>query len=79
MDPALRAKQPRNAEHADGRRVRDGRGEFYGVEPYRDRTILVRFVFIPLTADSARSEQAFSQDGGATWETNWINNYSRSR
>ena len=55
------------------------RGEFYSVEPYRDRTIMVRFVFIPLTADSARSEQAFSQDGGKTWEVNWINNYTRSR
>lgn len=58
---------------------KDGRGEFYSVEPYRDRTILVRFAFIPLTADSARSEQAFSEDGGKTWEVNWVNNYSRAR
>jgi len=58
---------------------KDGRGEFYSVEPYRDRLILVRFAFLPVDADSARSEQAFSQDGGRTWEVNWINNYSRSR
>lgn len=25
----------------------------------------------------ARSEQAFSDDGGKTWETNWINEYTR--
>ena len=58
---------------------KDGRGQFYSIEPYGDRTILVRFVFVPLTADSARSEQAFSEDGGKTWEVNWVNNYSRTR
>jgi len=30
-----------------------------------------------LTADSGCSEQAFSDDGGKTWETNWINVYTR--
>jgi hypothetical protein len=24
-----------------------------------------------------RSEQAYSADGGLTWETNWINTYTR--
>ena len=36
------------------------------------RTILVRFVISEVTAKSARFEQAFSADGGVTWETNWI-------
>jgi hypothetical protein len=56
---------------------KDGQGVFYDQEPYNDRAILVRFTFVSLTPDSARSEQAFSADGGKTWETNWINNYTR--
>lgn len=56
---------------------KDGRGEFYDREEYNGRTIMVRFIFTPLSADSGRSEQAFSDDGGKTWETNWINIYTR--
>src|ERR1051325_7819708 len=51
---------------------KDGRGEFYSQEPYNGRMIFVRFVITPLTADSIRFEQAFSDDGGKTWEVNWI-------
>lgn len=58
---------------------KNGRGEFYDQEEYNGRMILVRFIFIPLTADSGRSEQAFSDDGGKTWETNWINHYTRAK
>ena len=54
-----------------------GRGEFYDQEPFKGRAILVRFVFSALTPDSGRSEQAFSPDGGKTWEVNWINTYTR--
>jgi len=56
---------------------KDGQGEFYDAEPYEGRQILVRFSFFSLTPDTARSEQAFSDDGGKTWETNWINRYTR--
>jgi hypothetical protein len=38
---------------------------------------MVRFTFVSPTPETARSEQAFSSDGGKTWETNWINNYTR--
>jgi len=51
---------------------RNGRGEFYAQETYNGRAILVRFVISPLTPDSCRFEQAFSDDGGKTWEVNWI-------
>jgi hypothetical protein len=50
----------------------EGRGTFYGIDTVNDRTILVRFLISDVTANSARFEQAFSADGGATWETNWI-------
>ncbi len=49
-----------------------GRGEFYDQETLDGRAILVRFVIEPTRADSCRFEQAFSEDGGKTWEVNWI-------
>ena len=51
---------------------KNGRGEFYDQEPLNGRMILVRNVWMDMTADSCRFEQAFSDDGGKTWETNWI-------
>lgn len=58
---------------------KDRRGVFYDQEPYQDRAILVRFTFRSLTADSSRDEQAFSADGGQTWEVNWINTQTRMK
>jgi hypothetical protein len=55
---------------------KNGRGEFYDQEPYNGRAILVRFRIWPISPDSAESEQAFSDDGGKTWEVNWINTYT---
>jgi hypothetical protein len=51
---------------------KDGRGEFYGQEEWDGRTILVRHVFSEIKSDFYRFEQAFSADGGKTWEANWI-------
>ena len=51
---------------------KDGRGEFYNQETYNDRAILVRFVIIKITNDQYRFEQSFSDDGGKTWELNWV-------
>jgi hypothetical protein len=50
----------------------NGRGEFYSQETLDGREILVRFVISDITRDSCRFEQAFSADGGKTWEVNWI-------
>jgi hypothetical protein len=49
-----------------------GRGEFFDQETWNGRAILVRFVISDITPDSCRFEQAFSDDGGRTWEVNWI-------
>lgn len=46
--------------------------EFYGQDTLEGRAILVRFVIADITRDSARFEQAFSANGGRTWEVNWI-------
>jgi hypothetical protein len=54
-----------------------GRGEFYDQELLNGKAIWVRFRIFPITQDTAQSEQAFSNDGGKTWETNWINKYTR--
>ena len=51
---------------------RDGSGVFYGDETLDGRPIRVRFVISDITPTSARFEQAFSADGGKTWEVNWI-------
>src|SRR5262245_49243893 len=51
---------------------KNGRGEFYDEEEFGGRTILVRGVFSDVTTSSYRFEQSFSEDGGKTWETNWI-------
>jgi hypothetical protein len=51
---------------------RNGRGEFYGQDTLNGRVILVRFVVSVLSPASCRFEQAFSVDGGKTWEVNWI-------
>jgi hypothetical protein len=51
---------------------KNGRGEFYDQETFNGRTILVRNVWSDISADSCRFEQSFSDDGGKTWEVNWI-------
>ena len=51
---------------------KNGRGEFYNQETLNGRAILVRFVISDITPTSCRFEQSFSDDGGKTWEVNWI-------
>jgi hypothetical protein len=63
---------------------KDGRGEFYAQDTLNDRMILVRFIFSgvsdlrsPATDREFQLEQAFSDDGGKTWEPNWIAKFTR--
>ncbi|PRC94306.1 hypothetical protein [Solimicrobium silvestre] len=51
---------------------KNGRGEFYDQETLNGRSILVRFVISDITQNSCHFEQAFSKDGGKSWEVNWI-------
>ena len=55
-----------------GRFDASGRGLFYGQDMLDGRAILVRFVITQVSSREAHFEQAYSADGGATWETNWI-------
>jgi hypothetical protein len=58
---------------------KDGRGEFYDTEPSgpNGRSVLVRFIWSKTDTDSPHFEQSFSEDGGKTWEVNWITDQVR--
>lgn len=58
-------------------RFKDGVGEFYSHEVFEGSHIFCRFIWSKITANSAQWEQAFSIDGGRTWETNWMNTFER--
>jgi hypothetical protein len=58
---------------------KDGRGEFFDQELFEGKAIYVRYTWSEITAASCRWEQAFSPDGGKTWETNWIMTFTRSQ
>jgi hypothetical protein len=51
---------------------------FYDEEQYEGRDITVRYKWSDITATTARWEQAFSLDGGQTWETNWTADFTRT-
>lgn len=53
------------------------RGEFYDQELYEGRAIYVRFVWSRVNTKSPHFEQAYSTDGGKTWETNWITDQTK--
>jgi hypothetical protein len=56
---------------------RDGRGEFLAQDTINGRSILVRYVWTGMTTESPHFEQSFSDDGGRTWEVNWITDQTR--
>ncbi|HEX9391993.1 MAG TPA: hypothetical protein VF928_11835 [Usitatibacteraceae bacterium] len=56
---------------------RDGVGIFTGDDTFDGRPIKVEYKWSDIGADSARWEQAFSADGGRTWECNWIMDMTR--
>jgi hypothetical protein len=57
--------------------LEEGRGQFYGQETVNGRTVLVKFVLSDIEPDSYQFERSFSDDGGRTWELNWIATHTR--
>ncbi len=55
----------------------NGRGEFFDQEVFEGRSIFVRFLWSDITPTFCRWAQAFSTDGGQTWETNWTMDMTR--
>jgi hypothetical protein len=90
----LRAYDPKTGEWAiwwlDGRtpfgsleppvkgRFLNGVGTFYADDTLRGKPIRVRFIWSGITPTAAHWEQAFSPDGGKTWETNWITDFRKA-
>jgi hypothetical protein len=55
-----------------------GVGTLTGDDELNGRPIKVRSRWSEITRTSARWEQAFSADGGSTWETNWVSEFTRA-
>lgn len=57
--------------------MRGDHGEYYDQEMLDGRMIFVRFIWSKITPKTAHFEQSFSDDGGKTWELNWITDQTR--
>jgi hypothetical protein len=55
----------------------DGTGTFYANDTENGKAIRIRFIWSKITPTSCHWEQAYSPDGGKTWETNWIQDLKR--
>lgn len=56
-----------------------GRVELFDQETWHGRSILVRATWSEIKPDSHRYEEAFSDDGGKTWETNIVGTLTRTQ
>ncbi|MEP7055907.1 MAG: hypothetical protein ABI912_11730 [Actinomycetota bacterium] len=59
-------------------RFSDGVGEFCCDDDFAGKPIRVRYLWSDMSDTGAQWEQAFSADGGASWETNWVMRLERS-
>jgi hypothetical protein len=89
---ALRAFDPKSGDWGiwwlDGRmpgaidvpvrgRFENGVGTFLADDIWEEKRVKVRFRWSEIAANSAHWEQAFSGDGGASWEVNWRMGFTR--
>lgn len=56
---------------------KNGQGEFYAQDTLDGKVIYVRFIWSKTNTDTPHFEQSFSEDGGRTWEVNWITDQTR--
>lgn len=56
----------------------DGVGRFFCDDTFDGRPIRVRYLWSEIARESLRWQQAFSVDGGRTWETNWDMRFERT-
>jgi hypothetical protein len=55
----------------------NGVGTFYADDTENGKPIRIRFIWSKITPTSCHWEQAYSPDGGKTWETNWVQDLKR--
>lgn len=56
----------------------EGRGQFFEDYVADGKALCTRFSWTVISKNSARWEQAGSDDGGKDWETNWIMSFQRA-
>jgi hypothetical protein len=57
---------------------KNGVGTFYGDDTLNGKPVRARFIWSDITRTSCHWEQAYSPDGGKTWETNWVQDIRRT-
>jgi hypothetical protein len=58
-------------------KFKDGQGEFYAQDMLDGKSIFIRFIWSKTDSNIPHFEQSFSEDGGKTWEVNWITDQTR--
>jgi hypothetical protein len=58
-------------------KFKDGQGEFYAQDTLNGKSIFIRFIWSKTDSKIPHFEQSFSEDGGKTWEVNWITDQTR--
>lgn len=74
----LDERQPTAIEPPVFGNFHNGVGTFMGDDTFNGKPIKVRFIWSEITPKAAHWEQAFSADGGRTWETNWRMQFTRA-
>jgi hypothetical protein len=60
-------------------RFDNGVGKFYAEDTFKGKPIRVRYLWTQVTSGMPHWEQAFSPDAGASWETNWIMDFTKAK
>lgn len=55
----------------------DGVGTYFSDDEHEGRPVRARVTWSRITGTTARWEQAFSADGGDSWEVNWVSDFTR--
>ena len=74
----LDGRSPANLDVPVRGHFENGIGTFLADDVLEGRPIKIRFRWSGITADSAVWEQAFSADGGESWEVNWVMDFTRT-
>jgi hypothetical protein len=59
-------------------KFKNGHGDFYTQDTINGKTIFVRYDWTKINTNTPHFEQSFSEDGGQTWEVNWITDQTRA-